>query len=112
MFQNIFSFQGRIRRTDYCVSVILCFIALCLVGSIMRLGGIASILDVAVIPIFWFILAQAVKRSHDLNNSGWFILIPVYGLRLLFAEGNGHENEYGPDPKARILEAEDVNQCQ
>ena len=109
MFQNIFSFQGRIRRTDYGVSVILYFIALCVVGSIMQLGGIASILGLAIIPLVWFILAQGVKRSHDLNNSGWFILIPFYGFWMLFAEGNNYENEYGPDPKARYVDPEETN---
>jgi uncharacterized membrane protein YhaH (DUF805 family) len=36
---------------------------------------------------------------HDVNKSGWFILIPVYNLILYFTPGTEGSNEYGPDPK-------------
>lgn len=29
----------------------------------------------------------AIKRSHDIGNSGRYCLIPFYGLFLLFAPG-------------------------
>ena len=47
-------------------------------------------------------MAQAVKRSHDLDNTGWYILIPFYGFWLLFAEGTRGNNKYGEDPKAVV----------
>ncbi|GJH40994.1 hypothetical protein RCZ04_15440 [Capnocytophaga sp. HP1101] len=53
--------------------------------------------------LFWFILAQSVKRSHDLGQSGWYILLPFYNpFFLLFSEGVSGKNEYGEDPKKRI----------
>jgi uncharacterized membrane protein YhaH (DUF805 family) len=36
---------------------------------------------------------------HDVGNSGWFILIPIYNLILALTSGNTGPNEYGPDPK-------------
>ena len=48
----------------------------------------------AMIASVWFSLAQGVKRLHDLNKSGWLILlccVPIVGwifaLYMLFADG-------------------------
>jgi len=51
------------------------------------------------IPLVWFLIAQNTNRCHDLGNSGWYQLIPFYGLWLLFAEGNTGGNIYGRNPK-------------
>ena len=64
---------------------------------------------VAGIASIWFSLAQGVKRLHDLNKSGWLILIccvPIIGwvfsLYMLFADGTVGPNQYGEDPKNRM----------
>ncbi|SEW32787.1 Protein of unknown function [Chitinophaga arvensicola] len=57
---------------------------------------------ILVIPALWFFIAQAVKRSHDISNSGWYILIPFYGLWLMFSSGVQGSNEYGDDPKGFV----------
>jgi uncharacterized membrane protein YhaH (DUF805 family) len=54
---------------------------------------------VVLIPAAWIVITQGIKRSHDLGNSGWYILIPFYGLWLIFAEGQAGTNKYGPNPK-------------
>lgn len=48
---------------------------------------------------FWFLLVQQIKRSYDIGNSGWFIIIPFYNLYILFASGDYGVNQYGPNPK-------------
>jgi uncharacterized membrane protein YhaH (DUF805 family) len=62
-----------------------------------------------VYSIFVFIpgLAVAVRRLHDINKSGWWILIafvPILGWILIIVwslmPGNPGSNDYGPDPKA------------
>ena len=52
-----------------------------------------------LVPYFWFIWAQGAKRCHDRGNSGWYQIIPFYGLWMLFAEGEIGTNEYGNSPK-------------
>ena len=39
---------------------------------------------------------QAVKRMHDVDKSGWFLLIPVYNLILLLTPGTEGPNRFGP----------------
>lgn len=49
---------------------------------------------ISMIPAIFFLLAQGAKRCHDRGNSGFYQIIPFYGLWMLFAESN-----YGPNPK-------------
>lgn len=109
MFKNPFSFNGRIRRLEYGLSVIIYFVyiileQMVLVGtaasSSAPISPVAAILFLLLfIPVLWFVLAQNAKRCHDVGVSGWWQLIPFYGLWLLFADGESGPNEYGDNPK-------------
>jgi uncharacterized membrane protein YhaH (DUF805 family) len=108
MFKTPFSFEGRIRRTEYGISLIVYVIFavfLNVLPSAMESGsGAASItsivLLVLLIPMLWLLYAQGAKRCHDLGRSGWWQLIPFYVFVLLFTDGVEGSNEYGPNPKS------------
>jgi uncharacterized membrane protein YhaH (DUF805 family) len=90
MFKNPFSFQGRIRRTEYGLSLIITALI-----NILTFGfGIFLTLP--------FMIAQNTKRCHDLGKSGWWQLIPFFGLFLLFENGQSGINQYGANPKEHI----------
>ena len=104
MFGNPFSFSGRIRRLEYGLSFILFYVFAFICGFIAAIitGGSDATQGLAylfMIPGYWFIWAQGAKRCHDRNNSGWYQIIPFYGLWMLFAEGDAEENDYGVSPK-------------
>lgn len=103
MFKNPFSFEGRIRRLEYGLSMIIAVIAYFIFIGItiaMQSPTISGIVGVAfMVAFFWFAWAQAAKRCHDLGRSGWFQLIPFYGFALLFMESDEGMNEYGDHPK-------------
>ena len=52
-----------------------------------------------LIRSLWIFYAQGANRCHDLDNSGWYQLIPFYSLWLIFKKGNSGPNSYGDDPK-------------
>ena len=99
MFKNPFSFTGRIRRTEYGLSIIIYLIAAGVISVGIETGGAAAALGLLLIPLLWFLYAQGAKRCHDRDNTGWFQLIPFYGFWMLFAEGDDEDNRFGRNPK-------------
>lgn len=101
MFKIPFSFSGRIRRSEFGLSYLLYLVSIGLLGYAMEDETTYASMAVLilVIPLFWFFLAQAVKRCHDLGNTGFYVLIPFYIFWLLFADGEFGNNKYGPNPK-------------
>ena len=99
MFKKPFSFNGRIRRTEFGLSYLIYILTAILMSFITDAGEITSLFALALIPLLWFMIAQGAKRCHDRGNSGWFQIIPFYGLWMLFADSDYGDNEYGPNPK-------------
>jgi uncharacterized membrane protein YhaH (DUF805 family) len=105
MFKNPFSFEGRIRRTEYGLSFII--LAVGRVVLAMLLAGASSGQDLSPIyllfqiPFLWFFWAQGAKRCHDVGWNGWYQLIPFVPLYLIFGEGAKGINNYGLDPKMK-----------
>ena len=100
-FQKYAQFSGRSRRSEYwyfgLFSTIISVI-LKLIGMAVKMPMLDTIYSIGVIlPC----IAVGVRRMHDVNKSGWFILIPFYNLILFCTDGTPGENEYGDDPKGR-----------
>tara|TARA_R100000306_G_scaffold62450_2_gene70356 strand:- start:5772 stop:6269 length:498 start_codon:yes stop_codon:yes gene_type:complete len=101
MFKNPFSFEGRIRRTEYGISIIIYAVIAVIINLMLESSGNdGAFLLIAYIPLLWFLWAQGAKRCHDVGNSGWWQLIPFYGLWLLFQDGDYGINNYGENPKS------------
>ena len=113
-------FSGRSRRMEYWYFVLFNIIVSIVLGVIDGLLGtsgsyagaglLSGIYGLAVlIPS----LAVTVRRLHDTDRTGWWILIalvPLIGVivLLVFAllEGTPGDNQYGPNPKgatARVV---------
>ena len=104
VLQNYADFGGRARRKEYWMF----FLFNMLIGY-----GLLILATVADLPLLMFAatlyflgvlipsLAVAVRRMHDVGKSGWFILVPIYNLILVFTEGEKgekDENKYGTNP--------------
>lgn len=99
MFRNPFSFEGRIRRTEYGISLIIYFIPVTILNAYLESEPDAGLAVLFYIPLVWFLWAQGAKRCHDRGNSGWFQIIPLYIFWLIFAKGDPLDNEYGQSPR-------------
>lgn len=97
MFANPFSFDGRIRRTEYGISFLIVVFMITLFAELLKDGY--SVASIGYIPTYWFLWAQGAKRCHDLENNGWFQIIPFYVFWLIFKSGNNQMNQYGRPPK-------------
>jgi len=100
MFKAPFSFNGRIRRTEYGLTYLIYIAALFVLGLAGEaFGDFAPAVILFYIPLIWLLWAQGAKRCHDRSNSGWFQIIPFYVFWMLFADSDLGENEYGLNPK-------------
>lgn len=107
MFKKTFSFDGRIRRTEYGISIIIYFVLYTVINEIIKEGNLG--VGLAIIPILWFLWAQGAKRCHDMDKSGWFQIIPFYVLWMLFIEGDSFLNKYGGNPKLESTPQHNIN---
>lgn len=104
MFKKAFSFNGRIRRTEYGLSYIMAVVVLGIIGMMMESfapndeNG-SMMLLILIVPVYWFIFAQGAKRCHDLDKTGWFQIIPFYFFWMIFQDSQFGPNEYGDNPK-------------
>ena len=110
MFKAPFSFNGRIRRTEFGLTYIVYIIAVIAISALMEIGGDSTqFFGLLFIPVIWFFWAQGAKRCHDRGNTGWYQIIPFYVFWMLFAESDNGENEYGQNPKG-IGNTNDINE--
>ncbi len=99
------TFSGRASRTEYW-SFILIYLILQLLISFLPLGLIVNyVLFGLYVALFIPSLAIAVRRLHDIDKSGWMVLlgfIPVVGavvLIVLFClPGTPQKNRFGKAP--------------
>lgn len=109
VLENYSNFNGRARRSEYWLFTLLSTIisiVLSVVFSLISpsLGLIGNVYSLAVfIPT----IAVGARRMHDVGKSGWYQIIPIYGLILACTEGEKGPNEYGADPKNQL---EDINE--
>jgi len=110
-------FSGRARRKEYwyfflfnlLITIVLLVID-DMAGTLIAEGGIgllSSIYGLAVlIPFF----AVAVRRLHDTDRSGWWLLIwpiPLIGAIVILVftvqDSKPGENQYGSNPKGAAI---------
>jgi uncharacterized membrane protein YhaH (DUF805 family) len=111
--QILFSFKGRIPRKTYWLWGVL---ALLLAGLfLVLLLGILGIKDDTVerlvnVVLLWPALAVSVKRWHDRDKSGWWVLInliPIVGslwalVENGFLRGTEGPNRFGEDLTGKL----------
>ena len=99
MFRRPFSFEGRIRRLEFGLSILIYYAYLSISTGLANGEQYFFIQLLSMIPAYWFILAQGSKRCHDRGNSGWYQIIPFYSLWMLFGDSERGINRYGLNPK-------------
>jgi uncharacterized membrane protein YhaH (DUF805 family) len=114
VLENYANFEGRARRKEYW-SFILVYMMIYIPLYVFTIVSMASdnpgfgisgvLLVVFALAMFIPNFAVAVRRLHDVNKSGWYLLIGliplagIYLLVLMFSEGTNGPNDYGKDPK-------------
>ncbi|OPL14085.1 MAG: hypothetical protein AVO34_06205 [Firmicutes bacterium ML8_F2] len=112
VLKKYFVFQGRAHRTEYWMFTlfsVLVYIALMIIEGILGMGsetGLGLLSTLYSLAVLLPSLGVAVRRLHDTNRSGWWLLIglvPIVGgivlLVFMVMDSQPGSNQYGLNPK-------------
>ena len=102
-FNKYATFSGRARRSEYWWWYFFTFLASIavsvlgvLLDHLLGLTFTSTILSwgFSILVLLPTICVQ-IRRYHDINRSGWWILCPIVNFIFLFFAGDEGENDYG-----------------
>lgn len=107
-------FNGRARRKEYWMFALFNIVISIVLGLIdVTLGLMVADGSVGLLGLIYGLavllpgIGVAIRRLHDTNRSGWWLLIafiPLIGVIVLLVfmvlPGTAGSNDHGPDPKA------------
>lgn len=101
-------FNGRARRKEFWYFTLFHAI-FCIGFTVLKLvayeGGKAGVLILDGLYLVYFLAllipwwAVLIRRLHDVDYSGWWVLVPVVPLVLAMQDSSPGENRFGPNPK-------------
>jgi uncharacterized membrane protein YhaH (DUF805 family) len=123
-YKRYADFAGRSRRKEYWMNYLFVVIVYIILSIIMGMGapsvdpvtgelsggGAMATIGGGLLLLFWLgsiipIIAVSVRRMHDQDRSGWWVLCPILNIVFLFIEGTKGPNRFGEDPKGNAAEA-------
>jgi uncharacterized membrane protein YhaH (DUF805 family) len=92
-------FTGRARRKEYWYFMLFNMIIAIILGIIGGIVGAGSTIGniynlVVLVPS----LAVAIRRLHDTDRSGWWLLLPIVNLFFLAQDSQSGANRFGLNP--------------
>ena len=112
VLKNYATFSGRARRTEYWMftlfSMIIAFI-LGVIDTVLFAGEMYPLQSIYFLAVLVPSLAVSVRRLHDTNRSGWWLLIgviPLIGavalLVFMALDEVSEGNNFGESPKLAL----------
>ena len=105
VLKNYAVMSGRAHRTEYWMFFLFNFIIAFAIGFVQGFLGIVTNTDQSVLGFIYQLailipsIAVGVRRMHDTDHSGWWLLVPIVNLVFSVTEGTKGENRFGSAPK-------------
>lgn len=100
VIKRYFEFQGRATRTEYWVFTFMSTvvsIVLMVIGILTKTNDIAG--NIYSLAVFVPSVAVGIRRLHDTDHRGWWLLLPLINLIFLLQDTQTGPNRFGQDPK-------------
>jgi uncharacterized membrane protein YhaH (DUF805 family) len=81
------NFKGRATRAEFWTFFLFFFGACFIAGFLDGILGTGFITPIIYLGLLVPYFACAVRRIHDVNKSGWLVIVPIYNLVLLCSSG-------------------------
>ena len=88
--QNYAVFQGRASQSEFAYMAIFTLFGLIVLTNFSDVLGTIFMLAFLLPTI-----SAAVRRMHDRNKAGWYVLIPLFNIYLLATPGDTGNNRFG-----------------
>lgn len=98
-------FDGRASRTEYWMFFLINLLIFFGLGFIAGLGHQSAPEFIYELVILIPSIAMGVRRMHDTDHSGWWLLVPIVGFIFAVSDGTRGNNRFGPDPKVALSQA-------
>jgi uncharacterized membrane protein YhaH (DUF805 family) len=99
-------FSGRASRSEYWWFALASLLVIFVAAFVDAIAGTAVVTVLAYLFLIIPGIAVSVRRLHDTNRSGWYLLlnlVPLIGSILIFiwavTPGDAKANDYGPASK-------------
>lgn len=102
VFGNYAKFDGRARRSEYWYFVlfyVVVVVAFQLVGAAIDPTVGSLLVGLFVLGVIVPMIAVGVRRMHDTDHSGWWLIVPIVPIVFALMEGTPGDNRFGPSPK-------------
>lgn len=100
--KRYFQFSGRSSRSQFWLFQLVMFILVIIAAMIdtksgsqlpaQKVGVLTAIVGLAHIIPSWAVM---VRRLHDSDHRGWWILLPIIPIIFLFSKGTAGPNRFG-----------------
>jgi uncharacterized membrane protein YhaH (DUF805 family) len=93
--------RGRIGVRSMLVRSLACYLPLVFLGFLLRAISIEAghtLSAVVTYPLVGFMIIMGIKRAHDMEYSGWAVIILGAVPCLLLLPGTNGPNRFGPPP--------------
>ena len=98
-------FNGRARRKEYWMFVLFNMLIVFGIGVVSGILNAALQINLGIISVIYSLatlipgIAVSVRRMHDIDRRGWWLLVPIIGIVFLFFDSTPVENRFGENPK-------------
>lgn len=98
-------FSGRSRRMEFWMFILFTVIVRYvltfvdgMIGMGVADGGFSPLSSLFSLAVLVPTIAVAIRRMHDSDRSGWWILLPIVNLVFYCLPGTTGSNRFGEDP--------------
>lgn len=102
--KKYFEFRGRASRKAYWMFVLVHVIIVIILSILDNTFNLATKDGSGLLASTYGLLvalpsiALGVRRMHDSNHKGWWMLLPIVNFIMMFFRGTKGDNKYGPEP--------------
>jgi len=104
-WKKILDFSGRASRKEYWLFFLFNIVIIFCLAFIDGILSATAENNKSELSGYYYLatilptLAVGVRRMHDSDHRGWWLILPIANLLFLLIEGDTSSNKYGPAPK-------------